>query len=138
MPTYDYECRACGKTFEIFHSMSEPARTVCPACKKKKLERLIGAGSGFIFKGSGFYITDYRSPDYKARAKADSEASSPRSEDSSKASGKSEGPSGSRDATSASGASGKDAPAAPKKEEPSAPKVEKPRARKDSPKGSRN
>lgn len=136
MPTYDYECRACGKTFEIFHSMSEPARTVCPACKKKKLERLIGAGSGFIFKGSGFYITDYRSPDYKARAKADSEASSPKSEES-KASGKSEGASKSKDAPSSSGSSGKDAPAAPKKEESSAPKTEKPKARKDSPKGSR-
>jgi len=78
MPTYDYECKACGEAFEIFHSMSEPARKKCPKCGKQKLERLIGAGSGFIFKGSGFYITDYRSADYKAQAKADSESASPK------------------------------------------------------------
>ena len=73
MPTYDYECRACGKTFEFFQSMSEAPKRKCPECGKQKLERLIGPGAGFIFKGSGFYITDYRSPDYKARAKAESE-----------------------------------------------------------------
>ena len=76
MPTYDYQCKACGKTFEIFHGMTEPDRKQCPGCGKKKLEKLIGAGSGFIFKGSGFYITDYRSDDYKAKAKADSGGSS--------------------------------------------------------------
>ncbi len=72
MPTYDYECRACGEKLEIFHSMTEAARKKCPKCGKSKLERLIGAGGGLIFKGSGFYITDYRSSEYQAKAKADS------------------------------------------------------------------
>jgi putative FmdB family regulatory protein len=73
MPTYDYECRACGKTFEVFQPISEAPKKKCPECGKPKLERLIGPGAGFIFKGSGFYITDYRSKDYQAKAKAESE-----------------------------------------------------------------
>ena len=76
MPTYDYECRSCGKTFEFFQSISEPLKTKCPACGKRKLERLLGTGAGFLFKGSGFYITDYRSADYKAKAKAESDGPS--------------------------------------------------------------
>ena len=59
MPTYDYECRKCGHTFEYFKSMSEPDPMKCPECKGK-LKRLIGTGAGFIFKGSGFYETDYK------------------------------------------------------------------------------
>jgi putative FmdB family regulatory protein len=74
MPTYDYECRACGKTFEVFQSIAEAPKKKCPACGKAKLQRLIGPGAGFIFKGSGFYITDYRSADYKEKAKAESGA----------------------------------------------------------------
>jgi putative FmdB family regulatory protein len=71
MPTYDYACSACGHRFEEFQSMqSEPLRK-CPACKKARLERLIGAGSGVIFKGSGFYQTDYRGSSYQADAKKD-------------------------------------------------------------------
>jgi putative FmdB family regulatory protein len=76
MPTYDYECRSCGKTCEYFQSFSEAPKTKCPACGKAKLSRLIGAGAGFIFKGSGFYTTDYRSSDYQAKAKADTGSSS--------------------------------------------------------------
>jgi putative FmdB family regulatory protein len=72
MPTYDYECKACGKTFEVFQPISEAPKKKCPACGKSRLERLIGPGAGFIFKGSGFYITDYRSQDYKEKAKAES------------------------------------------------------------------
>ena len=72
MPTYDYECKACGKTLEVFQPISEAPKKKCPACGKSKLERLIGPGAGFIFKGSGFYITDYRSQDYKEKAKAES------------------------------------------------------------------
>src|SRR4030095_13369683 len=72
MPTYDYKCDACGHAFEQFQSMSaEPIRK-CPACKKLKVKRLIGTGAGLIFKGSGFYITDYRDQSYKDKAKADS------------------------------------------------------------------
>ena len=60
MPTYDYECKACGHTFDELQSFSEPLLTKCPACKKNKLERLFGGGGAIIFKGSGFYETDYR------------------------------------------------------------------------------
>jgi putative FmdB family regulatory protein len=119
MPTYDYECKACGKTIEIFHSMSEPARKKCPACGKQKLERLMGAGAGFIFKGSGFYITDYRSDDYKAKAKADSEGSAPKSSSDSASSGSSDGKSsGSSEGKSSSGSDGKKSGAEPKKSAP--------------------
>lgn len=60
MPTYDYRCNECGYTFDEFQSMkAEPLRT-CPECKKDSLKRLFGAGAGLIFKGSGFYITDYK------------------------------------------------------------------------------
>ncbi len=60
MPTYDYVCSACGHRFEEFQAMSAEPLKKCPACKKSKLERLIGAGAGVIFKGSGFYQTDYK------------------------------------------------------------------------------
>lgn len=60
MPTYDYECDACGHTFEAFQSITAPALKKCPKCKKMKLRRLIGTGAGIIFKGSGFYETDYK------------------------------------------------------------------------------
>ena len=60
MPTYDYECGACGNTFEKFQSMTARPVRKCPSCKKNKAERVIGAGSGLIFKGSGFYCTDYK------------------------------------------------------------------------------
>lgn len=76
MPTYDYECAACGETCEIFQKITDEPETRCPSCGKKRLKRLIGGGGGFIFKGSGFYITDYRSEDYKKRAKAESESGS--------------------------------------------------------------
>lgn len=65
MPTYDYECKACGHRFEELQSFSEPPLTKCPACKKNKLERLFGGGGAIIFKGSGFYETDYRRPPAK-------------------------------------------------------------------------
>ena len=68
MPTYDYQCRGCGHQFEELQSFSEPALTKCPACKKNKLERLFGGGGAIIFKGTGFYETDYRRA---ADAKAD-------------------------------------------------------------------
>jgi putative FmdB family regulatory protein len=72
VPTYDYECEACKGRFEIFHPMSE-TRKKCPKCGASRLKRLFGPGSGFIFRGSGFYITDYRNSDYKSKAKAESE-----------------------------------------------------------------
>ena len=72
MPTYDYVCDGCGHAFELFQSMTENAKKTCPKCKKKKLRRLIGAGGAIVFKGSGFYKTDYRSESYKKGAAADS------------------------------------------------------------------
>jgi putative FmdB family regulatory protein len=79
MPTYEYECDKCKKTFEAFQSMKDDAFTVCPKelCRQKtwgkgKVRRLLGTGAGLIFKGSGFYITDYRSEGYKSAAKQDS------------------------------------------------------------------
>lgn len=75
MPTYDYECQTCGHAFEARQSMKDPHLTECPVegCAGP-VKRKIGLGSGFIFKGSGFYITDYRSDSYKAAAKKDSES----------------------------------------------------------------
>jgi len=72
MPTYDYECAACGKTFELFQMISEAPKKKCPACGKLKARRLIGGGGALIFKGSGFYKTDYRSDEYKRQAKEES------------------------------------------------------------------
>lgn len=77
MPTYEYECEACGHTFDEFQSMSEPPLTKCPKCGKKKLTRLFGTGAAVLFKGSGFYETDYRSESYKKAAKADQETAKP-------------------------------------------------------------
>ncbi len=71
MPTYDYACKACDHRFEHFQSISDGTLRRCPTCGRRMLERLIGPGAGFIFKGSGFYATDYRSADYKKRAKDD-------------------------------------------------------------------
>src|SRR5437016_12012306 len=77
MPTYEYECDACGHDFEEFQYFSEAPLTKCPKCKKKKLRRLFGTGASIIFKGSGFYETDYRSESYKAGAKKEEEAAKP-------------------------------------------------------------
>ncbi|MFC1715110.1 FmdB family zinc ribbon protein [Candidatus Poribacteria bacterium] len=68
MPTYEYECEKCGIDFERFQSMKDEPIKKCPECGGP-VKRLIGAGAGFIFKGSGFYITDYRSESYKRDAK---------------------------------------------------------------------
>ncbi|MCC6740374.1 MAG: zinc ribbon domain-containing protein [Planctomycetia bacterium] len=62
MPTYDYSCRSCGHTFEVFEAISASTRKACPKCSKRTARRMIGAGAGLVFKGSGFYITDYARP----------------------------------------------------------------------------
>ena len=74
MPTYDYECDACGHSFELFQSISDSVKRKCPECGKQKLRRLFGTGGAIVFKGSGFYQTDYRSDSYKKRAKEDKKA----------------------------------------------------------------
>ena len=71
MPTYDYECGACGHEMELFQGINEPVKKKCPECKKLKLRRLFGTGAAIVFKGSGFYQTDYRSEGYNKAAKAD-------------------------------------------------------------------
>jgi putative FmdB family regulatory protein len=78
MPNYDYECQKCGKRFEVFQSMNDAKLTDCPQpdCDGQ-VKRLLGTGGGIIFKGSGFYQTDYRSSSYQAGAKADGAASAP-------------------------------------------------------------
>jgi len=60
MPTYDYSCAACGHRFERFESINDDAIKACPKCGKKKAKRMLGTGAGLIFKGSGFYTTDYK------------------------------------------------------------------------------
>ena len=75
MPTYDYQCHDCGMKFELFQNMTEDPIQECPDCHGK-VKRLIGAGAGLIFKGSGFYATDYRGDGYKEAAKNDKAPSS--------------------------------------------------------------
>ena len=96
MPTYEYACEACKHTFEKFHSMSEAPVKKCPKCGKNKVKRLISRGGGILFKGSGFYQTDYRSKSYTDASKKDSPAPAPT---------KDAGPS--KDSSSAGGSSGK-------------------------------
>ena len=71
MPTYDYECKSCEHTFELFQSINEPVKKKCPRCKKNSLRRLFGTGAALLFRGSGFYQTDYRSESYKKGAEAE-------------------------------------------------------------------
>ena len=96
MPTYEYSCEKCGKNFDAFQSMRDAVFTECPEDKCQvspwghgKVKRLLGTGAGLIFKGSGFYITDYRSNSYKEAAKKDAPASA--SSDKAAAGGKESG-----------------------------------------------
>lgn len=99
MPTYDYVCDGCGHAFELFQSITDKLKRTCPECKKKKLRRLIGTGAAIMFKGSGFYQTDYRSESYKKGAAADQSSSKKATEkkssgdSSAKSGGKSDSPS---------------------------------------------
>ena len=95
MPTYDYECDACGHEFELFQSINDSAKRKCPECKRMKLRRLFGTGAAIMFKGSGFYQTDYRSESYKKAAAADKKSES-----------ESKGDSSSKDSKGSKGGSG--------------------------------
>jgi putative FmdB family regulatory protein len=77
MPTYDYECDGCGHKFELFQSITDSVKRKCPECRKQKLRRLFGTGAAIMFKGSGFYQTDYRSESYKSAAAKDASAAKP-------------------------------------------------------------
>lgn len=90
MPNYDYECDACGHEWEMFQRMVEDAIKKCPECKKKKARRLFGTGAAIMFKGSGFYETDYRSDSYKKAAKADKESGKSEKKSETKSESKSE------------------------------------------------
>jgi putative FmdB family regulatory protein len=81
MPTYEYECDACHHNFDEFQSFSDRPLRKCPKCGKPKLRRVFGAGGAVIFKGSGFYQTDYRSESYKAAAKAEQDGAKPATSD---------------------------------------------------------
>lgn len=124
MPTYDYECQGCGHKLEIFQSITESAKKKCPKCGKSKLARMIGPGAGFLFKGGGFYLTDYRSQSYKAGEKADSAPS--------------ESPASAADATKTESKSGdaaaSDAPKSTTKSDAPAPSTARSDASKSSPK----
>jgi len=111
MPTYEYICEKCGHQFEKFQSITEKPLTVCPqeSCVQKrwgkgKVRRAISGGAGLIFKGSGFYITDYRSDSYKEAAKKESSAASPSA---------SSGSGGDKGTSSASASGGKSEAAKP-------------------------
>lgn len=86
MPTYDYVCEACEHAFELFQSMKDDAKKKCPECGKQKLRRLIGPGAAIMFKGSGFYKTDYRSDSYRKAAAADKTSTTASTSESSKSS----------------------------------------------------
>jgi putative FmdB family regulatory protein len=81
MPTYDYQCDACGHVFEHYQSITASPLRKCPGCGKLKLKRLIGTGAGLIFKGAGFYQTDYRSDSYKKSADGDKPAAETKTTD---------------------------------------------------------
>lgn len=85
MPTYDYQCMACGHTWEMFQSMNDNPVKSCPKCKKRKAKRLLGLGAGIIFKGTGFYETDYKNKRGGEKKEGSSEGN-PSSSDSSKSS----------------------------------------------------
>lgn len=74
MPTYDYKCDGCEHTFELFQHITENPVKKCPACGKLKAKRMIGSGGAIIFKGAGFYQTDYRSEEYKSKVKKETES----------------------------------------------------------------
>lgn len=115
MPTYDYECDACGHEFELFQGINDPVQRKCPDCGKLKLRRLFGTGAAVVFKGSGFYQTDYRSDSYKKAAEKDKKKSSESSGSSSEKSSEKSSDKSSSDKSSSSGES-KAKPKKPKKD----------------------
>jgi len=106
MPTYDYQCSECGHAFELFQSMRDPVKRTCPKCGRRTLVRLIGTGAAVLFKGGGFYETDYRSESYRKAAEAEKKSTAEKKGDA-----KEKGPSSAAD----SGATNPSAAEKPKK-----------------------
>jgi putative FmdB family regulatory protein len=135
MPTYDYKCNACKHRFELFQSMKDSPKRKCPKCGKSALERLIGTGAAILFKGSGFYETDYRSESYKKAADAEKAPAATDSKADSKAESKSDSksdaPSGSK---SDSKSDSRSKPESRPEPTPSPAKVSKPSTSKSPPK----
>ncbi|MCI0530964.1 MAG: zinc ribbon domain-containing protein [candidate division Zixibacteria bacterium] len=77
MPTYEYLCKKCGQLFELIQKISDPPAKACPTCGGKA-QKIFSTGGGFLFKGSGFYITDYRSESYKKKAKEEAGSTTPK------------------------------------------------------------
>jgi putative FmdB family regulatory protein len=105
MPTYEYQCDACQHNFDEFQSFSDKPLKKCPKCRKSKLRRVFGAGAAVIFKGSGFYQTDYRSDSYKSAAKAEQDGAKPSAGDKTATNGT---PATSKTTEPANGAGGKE------------------------------
>jgi putative FmdB family regulatory protein len=105
MPTYEYHCDACDHNFDEFQSINDKPLKKCPECGKAKLRRVFGAGAAILFKGSGFYQTDYRSESYKSAAKAEQEA--PKSTADKNGTGEKGGTSGSANSTAKAESTGK-------------------------------
>ena len=100
MPTYDYKCSACGHEFEKFQSITAKSVRTCPECGRRKVQRLIGTGAGIIFKGSGFYQTDYRSESYNKAAKKDAEGATKKADTDKKSDASSKAPEAAKKADS--------------------------------------
>jgi putative FmdB family regulatory protein len=116
MPTYEYVCDECGHNFDELQSFSDEPLKKCPKCGKKKLRRLFGTGAAVLFKGSGFYETDYRSESYKQAQKKESESSTPAATDAGKSTSSDSAKSSSTESkSSAAGDSAKSAKAGPAK-----------------------
>ena len=115
MPTYDYQCDACDSTWELFQKITDDPIKKCPHCGKRKARRLFGTGAALMFKGSGFYETDYRSESYKNSAKADQKSGDGGSDASSGGTdtGKSDGPTETKAAATPKAAAEKSQPTSP-------------------------
>ena len=133
MPTYEYVCKACGHEFELFQSMKDGPKRKCPQCGKNTLERKIGTGAAVLFKGSGFYQTDYRSEAYRKSAESDKKPA-----EAAKADGAAKGAARKPDGPKADPSTPDTKPAAAPKSEPTSEPKTEPRSSSRKPRSGRN